>query len=261
MSLTSTPHSSWAEIYDLAYEHSFGAFYNQLTDATIEVIKTQIKAPARIVDFGAGTGRLSIPLSSLGYEVVAVEPCIEMLSQLKKKDRNDKISTICSKMEDFQGYEEFDFAICVFTVLLYLLDEESLKKSILSAYTCLKSGGSLLVDIPYKGIFSGYSSRDNTIERSVSVTSKEGDIFNYHESIKIKSNNGITCIYNEEFLIRYWNDEKVLAVLNEIGFVLEDDLSSCFSGAGSSYYIMRKAEHLEAPRLSSHKSIRERKSV
>jgi len=57
------PHASWANIYDLAYEQSFGRFYDALTHATIEQIKESIQLPARIVDFGAGTGRISIPLS------------------------------------------------------------------------------------------------------------------------------------------------------------------------------------------------------
>lgn len=57
------PHSSWADVYDLAYQRSFGEFYNHLTDATVEMIVGRIRPPARIVDFGAGTGRLSIPLA------------------------------------------------------------------------------------------------------------------------------------------------------------------------------------------------------
>ncbi len=243
MPVDSIPHASWAEIYDVAYEHSFGEFYTRLTDVTVEAIQDRIDPPAKLVDFGAGTGRLAIPLSSRGYEVVAVEPCREMLCQLKKKDGNGTISTVCSRMEDFQGTEEFDFAMCVFTVLLYLLDEVSLKSAIHSAYTCLKPGGSLLIDIPSRGIFHGHSSGDDVIERNVSVTPEEGDLFRYQESIRSRNHNGVTGIYEDEFLIRYWPEEKVLSFLRDAGFVPGEDLSSFFFGAGSSYYVMNKTPH------------------
>jgi len=50
------------------------------------LIAKKVQPPAKIVDFGAGTGRLSIPLSRKGFDVTAVEPCENMLNQLKRKD-------------------------------------------------------------------------------------------------------------------------------------------------------------------------------
>jgi precorrin-6B methylase 2 len=100
MPVNRNPHSSWAEVYDLAYHRSFGEFYNELTIATIRVIKDRIRSSGSIVDFGAGTGRLSIPLADDGFEVTAVEPCREMLDQLKRKKRKHmKLRTVCSKMQ------------------------------------------------------------------------------------------------------------------------------------------------------------------
>ena len=122
-----TPHSSWAEFYDKAYEHSFGKFYYQFTNETIKQIESCVQPPARIVDFGAGTGRLSIPLANNGYRVVAVDPCKQMLDQLSGKQGGDCVTTFVGQMQDFQTDAPFDMAICVFTVLLYLLDEESLQ--------------------------------------------------------------------------------------------------------------------------------------
>ena len=66
-----TPHSSWAQHYDAAYA-SFGEIYEALTTVTVRnVVKIQ-PPPARIIDFGAGTGRLSLPLAKEGYSVSAV---------------------------------------------------------------------------------------------------------------------------------------------------------------------------------------------
>ena len=134
MPVDSKPHSSWADVYDLVYEHSFRNFYHELTNVTLSVIEDRVNSNNRIVDFGAGTGRLSIPLSKKGFDVVAVDPCEEMLAQLKQKQQNGKLQTICLKMENFTTDDKFDVALCVFTVLLYLLDEKSLLKALSAAY-------------------------------------------------------------------------------------------------------------------------------
>ena len=238
MPVNLNPHSSWAEVYDLAYDRSFGEFYNRLTDATIQVITDGIHHGGSIVDFGAGTGRLSIPLANMNFEVTAVDPCREMLCQLEQKKREGmRLSTVCSKMQDFKD-SNFDCALCVFTVLSYLLYEESLKKALSAAYGALKPNGMLLIDIPSRTIFQNYSRKDELIERVVSVIQDSGDIYNYHETLKVKGANGDESTYTDEFKIRYWPPEYVLNNLEATGFVFEADLTEYFSGTGSHYWII-----------------------
>lgn len=245
--MSNQPHSSWAKVYDLAYQRSFGSFYERLTDATVELISSRIQPPSRIVDFGAGTGRLAIPLSQLGYDVTAVEPCMEMLNQLKGKDSQNSIKRACSTMEDFKTEERFDVALCVFTVILYLLDEESLKKALSAAYGILKPDGRLLIDIPTRTIFQNYSSKDDLIERRVSVIAEKDNIYRYREELKVKESSGDESEYSDEFSIRYWPYEYVYNTLAVTGFILEADLTEQFSGTGSRYLIMKKAEQGATP--------------
>ena len=241
MPVNDNPHSSWAEVYDLAYERAFGVIYNRLTVATVDVITSRVSSGGRIVDFGAGTGRLSIPLAEKGFEVTAVDPCREMLFQLEqKKTEGMKVRTVCSKMQDFRE-GNFDFALCVFTVLSYLLDEDSLKKALLATHRALKSNGSLLIDIPARTIFQSYSWKDDSIERSVSVIKENADIYRYQEKTEVKRPNGGKSIFSDEFKIRHWPSAYVLSALLTTGFVLEEDLSDSFSYAGSQYWILKKA--------------------
>ena len=242
MFMSKQPHSSWAEVYDLAYQRSFGNFYESLTETTVKLISSRIPPPARIVDFGAGTGRLAIPFAQLGYDVTAVEPCLEMLNQLKTKDSQNSVKRACSRMEDFKTEERFDVALCVFTVILYLLDEESLKKALLSAHEILKPNGRLLIDIPSRTIFRNYSTKDDLIERRVSVITDNNDIYCYQEELKVKGPNGNESEYSDEFSIRYWPSEHVQNTLAATGFILEVDMTDHFSGSGSLYWIMKKAE-------------------
>ena len=105
------PHSSWAEVYDLVYEQSFGELYSQLTAATLEVVSRFAQPPAKIVDFGAGTGRLAIPLTEMGFVVTAVEPCLEMLDQLKAKGGETALKRGRAATEDVSAAGQFELAL------------------------------------------------------------------------------------------------------------------------------------------------------
>lgn len=252
--MTAQPHSSWAEVYDTAYQKSFGDFYDRLTDATVRLIEDQLAPPARIVDFGAGTGRLAIPLSRLGFEVAAVEPCQEMLEQLQRMDQNQSIRPVCARMQDFRGEGKFDMALCVFTVILYLLEEDSLKKSLAAAYAALRADGMLLLDIPSETIFRGYSWRDPGFERTVTVTRHNGSIYTYREELAVTNDAGDATRYEDEFQIRHWSTQHVMELLEEIGFADGEDLTHHFSGAGSIYYKFRKPNKAVAQRATARES-------
>jgi hypothetical protein len=100
----------------------------------------------------------------------------------------------------------------------------------------------LLIDIPTKGLFCGYSKKDDEMERCVSVIHEKGNIYRYQEKLLVKESGGGESTYLDEFKIRYWPSECVKKVLTEIGFEFEDDLSNIFAGAGSYYWLMKKPE-------------------
>lgn len=121
-------------MYDLAFEEQFGAFYQALTDATIASIEELVPAGARIVDFGAGTGRLAIPLAiplaKLGYIVTAVEPSGPMLDVLRSRDTTNRVTCVQSALQDYRADTGFDLALSVFTVVSYLLDALALRDAL-----------------------------------------------------------------------------------------------------------------------------------
>lgn len=243
MPLNNQPHASWAEVYDLAYEQSFGCFYTNLTYKTLEVITEVITTDKKIIDFGAGTGRLSIPLAEKGFEVTSVEPCLAMLEQLEqKKQPTMKLKTVCSTMQDYKGQEQFDFAMCVFTVLIYLLDEQSLKKALIVAYDALKPNGLLFLDIPSVNLFNSYSRITEQFERNVLILKQENNLYLYLEDFILNHSNNEKTRYQDEFFIKHWEADLVDKLLVEIGFLHEADLTEYFIGSGSHYWLMRKAK-------------------
>ena len=94
---------------------SFGEMYEDLTRVTLDFVKATTKN-SRILDVGAGTGRMSIPLSKLGYQVTAVDASKEMLKVLNEKDTDHKIETCHSKLQDLSLDKNYDTVLCVFSV-------------------------------------------------------------------------------------------------------------------------------------------------
>ena len=104
-----TPHDSWAEVYDRVYEESFGNFYNDLTATTLSVIDELAFPGCDILDLGAGTGRLAIPLSQSGFQVTAVDASVGMLDVLKRKDKDNLITTQQGLVQELNLNTKFSF--------------------------------------------------------------------------------------------------------------------------------------------------------
>lgn len=231
------PHASWAHCYDFAYENSYGHIYQRLTDLTIDSIQELQQPPCSLVDFGAGTGRLSIPLAQAGYVVTAVEPCQEMVDILAAKGvaAGVQIRTHVERMQDFNGQGKFDIALCVFTVVLYLPDEVSLRQALANLAQSLKKGGHLLIDIPTRNAFQSRELNTDVLKRTVTVAQIDGgDTYSYIESSRCRIN-GEWTEYIDEFNIRYWQPALILNILHANGVVCRGP-DQRFQGTGSEYY-------------------------
>jgi len=251
-------HASWAEVYDLAYERSFGQFYHSLTEQTLDVITAQVSPPAKIVDYGAGTGRLSIPLATQGFAVTAVEPCEPMLAQLHNKWQHNpaasggSLQTNCARMEDFDTPQPFDLALCVFTTLLYFDKEETLLQALQRAHDALKPGGRLLIDIPSRALFNDHVVQQDDFQRRMIVTPCGADHYDYQEEISLRRADGTTAHYRDRFVIRYWPVAVIEAHVRAIGFGACVDLTEHFQGTGSHYQLWtRRTDAHPGPATSS----------
>jgi SAM-dependent methyltransferase len=227
-----TPHDSWAAVYEPIYRETFGQRYDNLTQITLATIRETSPLPASIIDFGAGAGRLAVPLSREGYSVTVVESSSGMLNQMKIADPDSAISKHHCLIQDFKEGGDFDLALCVFTVILYLVDEESLRKSLQNVYSSLRSGGRLLLDIPSREAFNSFTRTTPRMNRQVRVEAISNDLFQYTEKTRFDA-----VDFYDTFPIRYWQEDLIFGILGEIGFSLERDLRNRIAGAGSDYFI------------------------
>jgi 2-polyprenyl-3-methyl-5-hydroxy-6-metoxy-1,4-benzoquinol methylase len=230
-----TPHDTWAPAYEPIYRETFGPLYDNLTQITLAMIRETSPPPATIIDFGAGTGRLAVPLSQEGYSVTVVESSSGMLNEMKIADPDSAISKHHCLIQDFKEGGDFDLALCVFTVILYLLDEVSLRQGLENVFTSLRPNGRLFLDIPTQAAFRTYRKKTPRMSRHVSVEPIGGELFQYTEQTRFDE-----VDYYDTFQIRYWKEEYILGLLGEIGFTLELDLRNRFAGTGSSYFIFKR---------------------
>ena len=100
-----------------------------------------LSADARVLDVGAGTGRVAIPLSARGCQVVAIEPSPGMLEQLRQKDEDGRVLPLLAEGSRLP-FSADTFRVIVIARLLYLTTDW---RAILDeACRVLTTGGVLL---------------------------------------------------------------------------------------------------------------------
>ena len=235
------PHDSWAEVYDEVYEQSFGPLYTMLTDVSLEVIQEKTEAGSDILDLGAGTGRLSIPLAQLGHTLSAVDASAKMLEVLKRKDTNRLIKTTHCQVQSLDLNQTFDTVLCVFSVFCYLTDTKELKAAIHSIARHTSNTGYALIDTPSNSSFSGLSYESENLSRQVTVTvlDQEIGLFEYVENVKFIRDNE-ERVFKDSFQIRSWDPKVILDEFETAGMTVIEDVSDRFWGSGADYFILAK---------------------
>ena len=243
------PHDTWAEWYDIVYEACFGDTFAWLTEATLNSIRTTATSGARIIDFGAGTGRLAIPLAREGFRVHAVEASAPMLAQLVSKSSReltpDAITTEHRDIQSYAGLGEFDVALCVFTVLIYITTASELRAALRAISDTLRPGGRLLIDLPDPSVFASFTANTPDVFRIVRITpdpphaqTEPGTGFTFDEETLMKAPH--LRRYHDRFPVRYWPPEVVRDYASACGLKVVTDLSAAFARAASTYWWLEK---------------------
>ena len=57
-----------------------------------------------VLDLACGTGNITLPLSEMGYDMIAVDSSCEMLDVGRRKPGGDRILWLCQDMRSFELY-------------------------------------------------------------------------------------------------------------------------------------------------------------
>ena len=97
-----------------------------------------------VVDLGAGFGMHSIPLSKLGYSVIAIDNSEILLQHLREHTTENQVKTVVADLLEFNKYLDGSKAqaiLCMGDTLTHLPSLEYIKTLYRSVYESLVKGG------------------------------------------------------------------------------------------------------------------------
>jgi SAM-dependent methyltransferase len=125
-----------ADLYDLEYVHDHDVpFWLALAERE--------KGP--VIEWGAGTGRIAVPLAAAGHAVTAVELSREMVERGRKKDEN--VLWVLGDMRIAKREERYRLAVCAFNSFLCLLSVDDALAFLRNARVHLEPGGLLGIEV------------------------------------------------------------------------------------------------------------------
>jgi hypothetical protein len=125
-----------ADLYDLEYVHDYDLpFWLSLAD----------REGDPIVEWGAGTGRLAVPLSEAGFDVTAVELSERMVE--RGREKSEAVEWVHADMRSAELGRRYALAICAFNSFLCLLSVEDALAFLRNAREHLELGGMLGIEV------------------------------------------------------------------------------------------------------------------
>jgi SAM-dependent methyltransferase len=163
-----------------------------------------------------------------------------MLQALQSKQGDTVLEVVNCTMADFESNQPYDFGTCVFTVLLYLLDEAELEASLKAAAEALRPGAKFMIDIPSRALFSQSHRKGEDFDRFVDIQPLGKDLYRYDENSMLVDDDGHERQLTDSFTIRYWRPDVVLSIADRLGLAFDKDLSHEFLGTGTEYFLLKK---------------------
>ena len=125
-----------ADLYDLEYSHDYDLpFWLSLAD----------RQGDPIVEWGAGTGRLAVPLAEAGFDVTAVELSGWMVE--RGREKSEVVAWVHGDMRRAELGRRYALAICAFNSFLCLLSVDDALAFLRNAREHLEPGGMLGIEV------------------------------------------------------------------------------------------------------------------
>ena len=110
-----------------------------------DALESVVPVPARVLDYGCGTGNIAVALAARGYQVEGRDTSPNMIEQARVIHADSAVRfSVIGPADATSGDQVFDAIVCS-SVLEYLQDLPDRLQSLVGA---LKSGGWLLATVP-----------------------------------------------------------------------------------------------------------------
>ena len=139
------PYTKLASIYDRLMDH---VDYESWSNYVLDLLNSASQGISSMIDLSCGTGSLISHLQSKVNTIYGCDSSKEMIYEAQKKLTMDSASLFVSDISNCAIKDNmFDCALILYDSINYLIDENSLRKSIGEVYRILKAGGFLIFDI------------------------------------------------------------------------------------------------------------------
>lgn len=159
------PYEAIASIYD--------TWCAEVTEDVSFYVEACIGAEGPIVELGAGTGRISLPLALAGHRVQALDLSPAMLGRLRDRAEALGIGSLITTTErDLLApgaFHRTDRVLAPFRVFLHLPDDETRLRVLRSIHDALEPGGRLVFDVFEPTASDIRATHDHWIERESGV--------------------------------------------------------------------------------------------
>ncbi len=125
-----------ADLYDLEYVHDY--------DVPFWIALAQ-REGGPVVDWGAGTGRVAIPLIEEGFDVTAVEVSEKMVG--RGRGKCEAVGWVCRDMRDAALEQRYSLAVCAFNSFLCLTSVNDALAFLNNAREHLEPGALLGIEV------------------------------------------------------------------------------------------------------------------
>ena len=148
-----------ADSYGDAFADVYDDWYAGLTDVgvTVRTIVELAGTGGSVLELGAGTGRLAVPLAEAGLTVTGIDTSTAMLDRLTARDPDGLVTVAVGDMVDDLPTGPFDVAFVAYNTIFNLLTDERQRACLTAVAASLRSGGAFVVEafIPDEDVIGG----------------------------------------------------------------------------------------------------------
>ncbi|MBQ6991495.1 MAG: class I SAM-dependent methyltransferase [Clostridia bacterium] len=140
----------------------YDILYKDLTD-DIDLYCEILKDKKEVLELGAGSGRITIPLAKKGIKVIALDNSVNMLKKLRDRLNDDIINNIEIVHDDMITYihpKRVSSILIPFSTFNYLLSQDEQKRCIETIARNLEENGELVMELILKKAFHNITQDD-----------------------------------------------------------------------------------------------------
>ena len=137
----------WGEQAAARYDESSPEMFDADVLAPTVDFLSELAGDGRALEFAIGTGRVGLPLSAHGVDVVGIELSPPMVDQMMKKPGADQIPVTIGDMATTRVEGTFSLVYLVFNTITNLLTQDEQVECFRNAATHLDVGGHFVIEV------------------------------------------------------------------------------------------------------------------